>query len=213
LRGFGPVGESPLGPVLTELTTDRSDASGTGYWSPITGNYDLDPFDRALGHTPNLPDSTASLFGLTLASTTRPNLARAAIEGLLCWLADGLDAVKARGVVVVRILLIGGVAQNPALRTIAAQLFECPVVVPAPGEYVAAGAAVRATGPSQVTGPCGRSASLPRHSPTSTRSSGHSTPPTAFSLSLSLFRSSRGKLTISTRMIHRRSGEIPANVT
>ncbi len=34
LRGYGPAGESPLGPVLEELTTDRSDASGTGYWNP-----------------------------------------------------------------------------------------------------------------------------------------------------------------------------------
>ena len=32
LRGYGPAGESPLGPVLDELTTDRSDASGTAYW-------------------------------------------------------------------------------------------------------------------------------------------------------------------------------------
>ena len=37
LRGYGPAGESPLGPVLDELTTDRSDASGTGYWTPTTG--------------------------------------------------------------------------------------------------------------------------------------------------------------------------------
>ena len=42
--------------------------------------------------TPNLPDATASLSGMTLASTTRENLARAAVEGMLCGLADGLDA-------------------------------------------------------------------------------------------------------------------------
>src|SRR5665811_1030935 len=39
LRGYGPVDESPLGPRLVELTTDRSEASGTGYWSPATGEY------------------------------------------------------------------------------------------------------------------------------------------------------------------------------
>jgi len=94
--------------------------------------------------TPNLPNATATLFGLTLASTTRPNLARAAIEGLLCGLADGLEAVRGQGVVVSRVLLIGGAAQNPAVRGIAAQLFDNPVVVPAPGEYVADGAAVQA---------------------------------------------------------------------
>lgn len=274
LRGFGPAGESPLGPVLDELTTDRSDASGTAYWSAISGEYDLDLFNRALGHsavlprvlgpgesagttpagvvvgpgagdnagaalglgaasgdvvvsigtsgtvfavtespaqdasgtvagfadasglylpliatlnaarildavagllgvdhdelgrlalaaepgasglvlqpyfegerTPNLPNATASLFGLTLLSTTRENLARAAVEGLLCGLADGLDAVRGQGVTAERILLIGGAALNPAVQAIAAQVFDVPVVIPTPGEYVAGGAAAQA---------------------------------------------------------------------
>ena len=94
--------------------------------------------------TPNLPDATGTLFGMTLASTTRPNLARAAIEGMLCGLADGLDAVRGQGVVATRLLLVGGAAQNPAVSSIAAQVFEVPVVVPEPGEYVAAGAAAQA---------------------------------------------------------------------
>ncbi len=94
--------------------------------------------------TPNLPDATATLFGMTLASTSRTNLARAAVEGLICGLADGLDALKRQGVVARRILLIGGAAQNPAVSTIAAQVFDVPVVVPSPAEYVARGAAVQA---------------------------------------------------------------------
>jgi xylulokinase len=94
--------------------------------------------------TPNLPDATATLTGLTLASTSRENLARAAIEGMLCGLADGLDAVLAQGVVAKRLLLVGGAAQNPAVSTIAAQVFDVPVVVPEPAEYVAFGAAVQA---------------------------------------------------------------------
>lgn len=94
--------------------------------------------------TPNLPDATASLTGMTLSSTTRENLARAAIEGMLCGLADGLDALKNCGVDAKRILLIGGAAQNDAISTIAAQVFDVPIVVPEPAEYVAAGAAVQA---------------------------------------------------------------------
>lgn len=94
--------------------------------------------------TPNLPDATASLHGMTIASTTRPNLARAAIEGMLCGLADGLDAVRAQGVEARRILLIGGAAQNRAVQLAASQVFDVPVVVPTPGEYVADGAAVQA---------------------------------------------------------------------
>jgi xylulokinase len=94
--------------------------------------------------TPNLPDATASIHGLTIGSTRRPTLARAAIEGMLCGLADGLDAVRGVGVREKRILLIGGAAQNPAVAAVAAQVFDAPVVVPAPGEYVANGAAVQA---------------------------------------------------------------------
>ncbi|ERK66937.1 carbohydrate kinase, FGGY family protein, partial [Leifsonia aquatica ATCC 14665] len=94
--------------------------------------------------TPNLPDAKAGLHGLTLASTTPANLARAAIEGMLCGLADGLDAVRGVGVTEQRILLIGGAAQNPAVAAVAAQVFDAPVVIPAPGEYVADGGAVQA---------------------------------------------------------------------
>ena len=282
LRGFGPEGESANGPRLEELVTDRSDASGTGYWNPTTGRYDRELFELALGHsailprvmepeawggesaefaehgihagcvigvgagdnaaaalglgagpgdvvvsigtsgtvfavtanattdstgtvagfadatgvflplvatmnaarvldsvgellgvdhaelgrlaldaepgaggvvlqpyfegerTPNLPDATASLFGLTLASATRQNLARAAIEGMLCGLADGLDAIRVHGAEARRILLIGGAAQNDAVSTIAGQVFDIPVEVPAPEEYVALGATVQA---------------------------------------------------------------------
>jgi xylulokinase len=110
---------------------------------PGAGGLVLQPYFEG-ERTPNLPDATASLFGLTLASTTRPNLARAAIEGMLCALADGLAALERAGVEPRRILLIGGAAQNPAVQRIAAQVFDVPITVPTPGEYVAAGAARQA---------------------------------------------------------------------
>ena len=94
--------------------------------------------------TPNLPNATATLSGLTLASTSRENLARAAIEGMLCGLAAGLEAVVGQGVTAKRLLLVGGAAQNVAVSTIAAQVFDVPVEVPEPAEYVALGAAVQA---------------------------------------------------------------------
>src|SRR6476660_3225023 len=37
------------------LATDRSDASGTGYWSPATGTYRPDLLRLALGHEPRVP--------------------------------------------------------------------------------------------------------------------------------------------------------------
>ncbi len=269
LRGFGPDN-----PVLDELVTDRSDASGTGYWNPSTGDYDRELLVAALGHdailprvlahdegvtdaegrrvgagagdnaaaalglgavpgdvvvsigtsgtvcaisttplsdqsgtvagfadatgnflplvatlnaarvvdvtaallgvthsefsdlalraapgagglallpyfegerTPNLPDATASLSGMTLASTTRENLARAAVEGMLRGLGAGLDALRDLGIPLERALLIGGGAQSEAVRRIAPEIFGLPVEVPEPGEYVALGAARQAS--------------------------------------------------------------------
>ncbi|MGP6175877.1 xylulokinase [Microbacterium sp. A196] len=268
LRGFGPEN-----PVLDELVTDRSDASGTGYWDPATGEYDRELLIAALGHdaalprvlgpdesvrdasdrlvgagagdnagaalglgaapgdvvvsigtsgtvfavservvtdpsgtvagfadatgnflplvatlnaarvlavtasllgvslddlsalaleadagaggltlvpyfegerTPNLPDATATVSGMTLASTTRPNLARAAVEGMLSGLGAGLDALRALGIPLERALLIGGGAQSEAVRQVAAQVLGLPIEVPEPAEYVALGAAKQA---------------------------------------------------------------------
>jgi xylulokinase len=94
--------------------------------------------------TPNRPDATGALHSLTLDTCTPAHIARAAIEGMLCGLADGLDALTALGVPVERILLIGGGAQSEAVRHIAPTVFGRPVTVPAPGQYVADGAARQA---------------------------------------------------------------------
>ena len=94
--------------------------------------------------TPNRPDATGTLHGLRLSTTTPAHLARAAVEGVLCGLADGLDAVRDQGVPIDRLLLIGGGARSAAVRSIAPQVFGVPVQVPEPGEYVADGAARQA---------------------------------------------------------------------
>jgi xylulokinase len=273
LAGYGPADSSPLGPDLAALTTDRSDASGTGYWSPSSESYRrdllrmafgrdlvlprvlgpadgagrvsgrllgpgagdnaaaalalgmlpgdvaisigtsgvvsaisaqatadasgmvngfadatgaflplactlnasrvLDAVRRMLGvdhaglsalalsapagaqgltlipylegeRTPNKPNATGSLHGMQLANTTPENLARAAVEGMLCGLADGLDALRTLGVPVERVRLIGGGAQSEAVRRIAPAVLGIDVTVPEPGEYVADGAARQA---------------------------------------------------------------------
>jgi xylulokinase len=94
--------------------------------------------------TPNLPEATGSILGMTRDAMTPANLARAAIEGMLCGLADAVDALRAQGVVPARILLVGGAAANPAVQEAATRVFDLPVVVPPPGEYVADGAARQA---------------------------------------------------------------------
>ena len=94
--------------------------------------------------TPSRPDATGTWSGLTTA-TTREDLARAAVEALLCSLADAIDHLTATTrTAPQRILLVGGAASNPAVRTLAPAIFGRPVTVPVPGEYVALGAARQA---------------------------------------------------------------------
>ncbi|MCG5468431.1 xylulokinase [Micromonospora sp. LAH09] len=94
--------------------------------------------------TPNRPLATGAVHGLTLRTSTPAHLARAAVEGMLCALADGLDALTAQGATARRVILVGGGARSAAVRRIAPQVFGCPVVVPPAGEYVADGAARQA---------------------------------------------------------------------
>ncbi len=94
--------------------------------------------------TPNRPEAAGTLHGLTTA-TTREDLARAYVEGLLFSLADAVDALgEVSGRPPQRLLLIGGAARNAAVLALAPQVFDVPVVLPHPGEYVALGAARQA---------------------------------------------------------------------
>jgi xylulokinase len=94
--------------------------------------------------TPDRPDATGVVSGLTTANATRENLARAAVEALLCSLADAVDHLTAHGVRPRRTLLIGGGARSEAVRALAPAIFGTPVTVPEPAEYVALGAARQA---------------------------------------------------------------------
>lgn len=94
--------------------------------------------------TPDRPTATGALHGITLDGLTRQGLARAAVEGVLCGLADGLDALRGEGVACERVLLVGGGARSAAVQRIAPGVLGLPVVVPRPAEYVALGAARQA---------------------------------------------------------------------
>ena len=94
--------------------------------------------------TPDRPDAVGTWHGLR-PSTTRADLARAAFEALLCALADAVDKLVATtGVTPERLLMVGGATRSPALRALAPALLGRPVAFPAPGEYVALGAARQA---------------------------------------------------------------------
>ncbi|GAB3934749.1 xylulokinase [Kribbella albertanoniae] len=94
--------------------------------------------------TPDLPHSTGLVYGLTRATMQPAIMARAAVEGLLCGLADAVDALRAQGIPVNRLLLLGGGARSRSVQALAPALLGAEVVLPEPAEYVALGAARQA---------------------------------------------------------------------
>jgi xylulokinase len=93
--------------------------------------------------TPNRPSATGLLSGLR-SDVTREQVARAAIEGVVCGLLDGLDALSRFAPVGGRLLLVGGGAHSRAYRQVLADLSGRAVLVPRSDEQVAAGACVQA---------------------------------------------------------------------
>ncbi len=94
--------------------------------------------------TPNRPTARATLTGMS-ASTTREDVARAYVEGLLCSLADGIAALEdVTGTAAARIVLIGGGARSCAVQELAPAVFGREVEIAPDGEYVALGAARQA---------------------------------------------------------------------
>lgn len=274
LRGYGPTESSRLGPQLEELVTDRSDASGTGYFSSTTNTYDEEILDFVLGRQPvlprvlsaaeeagtteeswivgpgggdnaiaalgldtqigdvvmslgtsgtvfavtstpahdptgtvagfadaaggflplvatlnasraidsvrkllgltwedfsravdssdpgsgglsllpffdgermpNLPEATGLLGGMTRKNMSPENLARAAAEAVISNLSRGLEAISEQTEPFLRLMLIGGGAQNAGVQRVVSEIVSLPVIVPDPGEYVAYGAARQA---------------------------------------------------------------------
>ncbi len=92
--------------------------------------------------TPNLPDATGSLAGLTRDSLTPDRLARAFVEGVVCSLVEAMQLLPKRSGAG-RVLLTGGAAASPAVQQVAAALLG-PITLPEPAEYVAIGAARQA---------------------------------------------------------------------
>jgi len=94
--------------------------------------------------TPDRPDATGVLAGIR-SNVTRPQLARAAFEGVVCGLLDGVDALADAGVRTDgRLFLVGGGARSPAFRAIVAQLARREVIAAEGAELVATGACVQA---------------------------------------------------------------------
>lgn len=95
--------------------------------------------------TPNRPDATGVLSGVR-SDVSREQIARSAVEGVVCGLLDGFDALSNAGVETSegRIMLVGGGARSAAYRRVVADLLGRPVVVPDQQEHVATGGCIQA---------------------------------------------------------------------
>lgn len=94
--------------------------------------------------TPNLPNATGTLLGLTPHNMTKPHLFRSALESALFGLKFGLKAFQQQGLQPKKIHLTGGGAKSPLWRQMAADIFNCPIFVPEAAESAAFGAALQA---------------------------------------------------------------------
>lgn len=93
--------------------------------------------------TPDLPDVSGTLAGLR-SDVSREQLARAAVEGVVCGLLDGLDALAGLVPVSGRLLVVGGGARSSAYRQVLADLSGRAVEAIDAAESVAVGACVQA---------------------------------------------------------------------
>lgn len=121
-------------PGLAEMAL----AAGTELISPTLVPY----FDGE--RTPNRPESNGLMVGMT-NETTREQLARAAHDGVICGLLDGLDALeRSGGSSDGRLILVGGGARSVAYRQRLADISGREVHIPESDETVATGAALQA---------------------------------------------------------------------
>ena len=104
--------------------------------------------------TPSLPEASGTIAGLR-SDVTPEQVARAAVEGVVCGLLDALEALRVGGVKVRPAdgtLLLGGGARLRSVQRVLADLTRCSIVVPR-GEPVATGACVQAAAVLQQTPP------------------------------------------------------------
>ena len=94
--------------------------------------------------TPNLPEATGTVTGLTSMTATPDLLLRAALDGVAAGLAYCVEALARLGVAAPAVTLTGGGSANAAWRQAIADATGLPVTVRAGGEHAARGAAMQA---------------------------------------------------------------------
>jgi sugar (pentulose or hexulose) kinase len=93
---------------------------------------------------PNLPSATGAVLGLRPGQLNAGRLFRAAIEGASLGLASGVERMKALGLEVASLRVVGGGSKNPLWRQILADMLGAPVSVLVEPESAALGGAIQA---------------------------------------------------------------------
>lgn len=91
--------------------------------------------------TPNRPDAKGLLAGINNHNLTAENIARCAIESILCGLIDSFASLQSSGAKIERVMIVGGAAKNPGVGPIASAILGREVMTFPPREFVADGAA------------------------------------------------------------------------
>jgi sugar (pentulose or hexulose) kinase len=107
---------------------------------------------------PDLPDATGALLGIRPGKLDSAVIYRAALEGVSLNLAWGIDRMRALGIRVESVRLVGGGARNALWRQILADVIGVPVQALAESESAALGAALQGLWVSR--GAHGESASI-----------------------------------------------------
>lgn len=94
--------------------------------------------------TPNVPDGSGVLLGLTASTFNSGHLARAAMEGATMGMNYGLRRLAELGVKAKEIRVTGGGAKSPVWRQLMADIFGVPVVAMVEDEGAALGGALQA---------------------------------------------------------------------
>ncbi|MCL2832599.1 MAG: xylulokinase [Treponema sp.] len=94
--------------------------------------------------TPNLPHGRASVSGITAANFKKENILRAAHEAAIFGMRIGLEGFMALGYKAKEIRLTGGGSKSRLWQSIAANVMNLPVKVPAGAEAAALGGAIQA---------------------------------------------------------------------
>jgi xylulokinase len=129
--------------IATLLGIPRGEAlDRAGTVEPGAGGLLLVPY---LGgeRTPNLPEATGTIYGLTADSASPENFLRAAVDGVAAGIAYCVEALRRLGVVAPIVTLVGGGSAHPTWQQAIADATGLPVIVRAGGEHCARGAATQ----------------------------------------------------------------------